>query len=168
MKYLYYYKTTQRSNNANKSNNIKCNVFTPKIGRLFFPGELRSIKLIGVRLLFQTITLGKAKIYVVSDGRDLIHTSYVIPKCSKFAFMNKDDYEIGPCFTYPQYRGKGIYPAVLQSICNDLGNDNTIFYMIVDEDNTASIKGIEKAGFKKFGIVKITKFTKRYLLETKI
>lgn len=82
--------------------------------------------------------------------------------------MDKDDYEIGPCFTYPQYRGNGIYPSVLRSICNSIGNDNTTFYMIVDETNIASIKGIEKAGFKKCGIVKVTKITKRYLLKTNL
>lgn len=31
----------------------------------------------------------------------------------------------------------------------------------------ASIKGIEKSGFKRYGIIKVTKFEKRYLLEKK-
>lgn len=166
MKYLYCYKVSQR---VDDENSVNCNIFTPTLRRgLLLPGEARSIKLIGVRLLFQIITLGKAKIFFVSEGENLVHRSYVIPKCSKFPFMGKEDYEIGPCFTYPKYRGKGIYPAVLKTICNRVGNEHTTFYMIVEDTNTPSIKGIEKAGFQKCGIVEITKFTKRYILKTRL
>ncbi len=37
--------------------------------------------------------------------------------------------------------------------------------MSVNESNISSIKGIEKAGFIKYGIVNVSKITKRYYLE---
>jgi len=79
--------------------------------------------------------------------------------------MGKWDYEIGPCFTYPKFRGKGVYPQMLKYISSNVGAENSIFYMIVDETNLPSIKGIEKAGFQKCGTIKVSRFLKRYQLE---
>jgi RimJ/RimL family protein N-acetyltransferase len=76
--------------------------------------------------------------------------------------MKKRDFEIGPCFTYPEFRGRGIYVKVIKSICSQIGNNKTVFYMIVDKNNIASVKGIEKAGFRKYGEVKVSKIFKRY------
>lgn len=167
MKYLYKYRADQGFEDANPVSQMQCKTFTPKCkkGGMLLPGETGNIKLLGTRLLFQIMTLGRAKIFYISNSEDLVHTSYVVPRCFKFAFMGRDDYEIGPCMTYPQYRGKGIYPSALRWICKEVGNGRSTFYMIVDEKNTASIRGMEKAGFKKYGIVKVTKFTKRYVLE---
>ena len=63
------------------------------------------------------------------------------------------------------YRGKGIYPMVLRYISNSIGTDDTTFYMIVDAKNASSIRGVEKAGFKKCGVVKKMNFSKRYIIE---
>lgn len=117
-----------------------------------------------MRLLFQILTFGKTKIYYVQDGNQILHTSYVIPACSKFPFLKKNDLEIGPCYAYPEFRGKGIYPKVLTKICQKRGGDSISFYMIVDENNLSSIKGIEKAGFVRCGSVYISKFARRYRL----
>lgn len=70
----------------------------------------------------------------------------------KFKFLKNKDVEIGPCVTDFKHRGKGIYPAVIQSIVKDKGYSND-FYMIVDENNIASIRGIEKAGFMFIGTI---------------
>lgn len=165
MKYLYCYKKSQcLSDSAKKYDNGDIKVFTPKIWRLSLHKEPRSLKTLAVRLLFQFTTRGKAKIYYMTNSDELMHTSYVVPQCNKFPFLGKNDYEIGPCFTYPKHRGKGIYPYVLRHICNSFGNSDTTFYMIVDDANIASIKGIEKAGFIKYGVVEVSKYTKRYKL----
>ena len=95
------------------------------------------------------------------DGR-VIHTSCVIPKCVKFLFLEKNEYEIGPCYTDPNHRRKGIYCCVLNYITSHSALKASKFYMIVHEDNLASIKGIEKAGFKRTGVVEKTKVLKLY------
>ena len=163
MKYLYK-KSKSRSAEEN-INSIEVNIFVPKLFRLTLPGEDKSLKLKLLRILFQTATFGKAKIYYVEQDGKIAHTTYLIPRCYKFPFMSKGDYEIGPCLTYPDFRGKGIYPEVLKHIYANVGSESTLFYMIVDENNSPSIRGIEKAGFERCGTVKVTKLIKRYLKE---
>lgn len=141
---------------------INLKVFTPSIRGFFIKGEKVNMKILCVRLVFQLITLGRARIYYIQDGSDIVHTSYVVPSCVKFPFMNKQDFEIGPCYTYPEFRGRGIYPKVLRNICRKMGQGDGTFYMIVDEKNLSSIKGIEKAGFERCGFVKKSKIIKRY------
>ena len=164
MKFLYCYKKGTRIENQKNWINEDIKVFTPQIWNLMLPGENWNTKTVIGRLMFQMISKGKAKIYYVHDGNDLKHRSYVIPKCSKFPFLGASDYEIGPCYTEPKYRGRGIYPTMLKWICESVGNQDTTFYMIVDENNVSSIKGIEKAGFVKCGTVEVTKYTRRYRL----
>jgi len=56
---------------------------------------------------------------------------------------------IGPCITSPQYYGLSLYPYTLCSICEFLGGKNKKEAKIVTtRDNTSSIRGITKAGFK--------------------
>ena len=163
MKYLY--KHSGSSVDFESHENLDLEIVTPKFGgRLILQGENKSFKLLAVRCLFQIVTFGKAKVYCYRLNGELVHTSYVIPKCYKFPFMSKWDYEIGPCFTYPKFRGKGIYPQMLKYICSSISTEKTVFYMIVDETNLPSIKGIEKAGFQRCGTIKVTRILKRYQL----
>ncbi len=163
MKYLY--KHSRDSVGFKNPENLNVEIVTPTIrGGLIIQGENKSFKLLAVRCLFQLITFGKAKVYCYRYNGELVHTSYVIPRCHKFPFMSKNDYEIGPCFTYPKYRGKGFYPQMLKYICSSIGAENSVFYMIVDEANLSSIKGIEKAGFQRCGTIRVSKILKRYQL----
>jgi RimJ/RimL family protein N-acetyltransferase len=54
---------------------------------------------------------------------------------------------IGNCFTDEEYRGKGIYPAVLKRIRADFAERTLIVF--VDPANAASVRGLEKAGFHR-------------------
>jgi hypothetical protein len=57
---------------------------------------------------------------------------------------------LGESVTSPAFRGLGIYPHVLGQILADLkqsGSDSSVF-MLVAPDNAASIRGIERAGFR--------------------
>lgn len=77
--------------------------------------------------------------------------------------MGKADFQIGPCYTVPEFRGKGLYTNTLLYIISQNEYKKSSFWMIVDENNGASIRGIEKAGFLKIGKVKKTKLFKRYV-----
>lgn len=102
-----------------------------------------------------------------SNDNKLLHTSYVVPKCWKFPFLCDNEYEIGPCNTLQQFRGQGIYPKVLEHIVHTIGTKDTKFYMIVDDKNQSSIRGIEKAGFRRSGIVEIRGMFKQYYIKSK-
>ena len=85
----------------------------------------------------------------------------VVPKILIFSFIPKGGYHIGPCLTLEEYRGNGFYPLLLSYIIKK--NVDKDFYMIVDENNIASIKGVKKAGFEEFARGKKNKFG-RYVI----
>lgn len=91
-----------------------------------------------------------------------MHASYLLGKSFKFPFLGQDDYEIGPCVTRVDCRGRGLYPDVLRFICHNVGGPKSKFYMLVAPSNTASIRGIEKAGFSQVGYVKRSKYLRRW------
>ncbi len=164
MYYLYKHKKSTSYGPWDDNERFKIMKFVPCPWKLAISDEHLTVKIMIVRLIFWAMTNGRAEIvYVVSDDGDIMHTSYLIPKCYKFDFMGKYDFEIGPCVTKEKYRGNGIYPYVLKAITESYGNGTTEFYMIVSDDNISSIKGIEKAGFERCGMVKKTKIFKRYL-----
>lgn len=170
MRLLYSRTTRKGSISENNGQNFAVEVFIPKIWKLFADGEKVDAKTALVRIMFQCMSFGRAKIFCARDERgNLAHTSYVVPKCYKFAFMKHGDYEIGPCFTFPQYRGQGIYPYMLKYIiehlCIETGTQNNAIYMIVNSENASSIRGIEKAGFVPCGTVYESKLLKRYFLK---
>jgi ribonucleotide monophosphatase NagD (HAD superfamily) len=64
----------------------------------------------------------------------------------------KEDTEILYNFvTNENFRGQGLYPYLLQNICNR-NNKNKIIYIL--SNNTSSRKGILKANFKLLGLIR--------------
>jgi hypothetical protein len=60
---------------------------------------------------------------------------------------------IGPCLTEENFRGRSIYPRVLQYVVSNLADDGYgPFYIDSSPDNTPSIRGVEKAGFQRRGV----------------
>lgn len=66
---------------------------------------------------------------------------------------------IGDCFTPPQFRGRGLYPQVLRYIARDvaLHGDARRVYVLVDPQNRESIRGIEKAGYRRLARLRGTR-----------
>lgn len=57
---------------------------------------------------------------------------------------------IGACLTSPEFRGRNIYPVVLQYIIKEVFSKNVKkVFIAVAPHNIASTRGIEKAGFVK-------------------
>lgn len=83
------------------------------------------------------------------DSMDqVVTTAEVCRKFWKFPFMTAKSFHIGPCMTKPSCRGRGYYPYLLQQIIKDYPRND--FFMIVDEKNEASIRGVTKAGLQPF------------------
>ena len=62
--------------------------------------------------------------------------------------LKHDEVYIGLCQTHPSFRGKGIYPVMLQHIMRYVTEKNKKrCFGSVAPTNLASIKGIKKAGF---------------------
>lgn len=138
--------------------------FIPSWRSLYIYGERKSWITTIVRAHFMIIARGRMSIfYVKSQDNRILHTSYLIPRCYKFPFMKKNDFEIGPCNTDMSARRKGFYFQTLYTITTDKRLCGSDFYMLVNDQNIPSIKGIEKAGFVKVGYAKKTRILKRYV-----
>lgn len=159
---LYRLKADEVNNKYLQNNNesMSIEIFEPSIFKLNISGHKQSPKQILMILYWFLISKGKYKIYYVRDGNLVIHTSYCISKCYKFPFMKNNDIHIGPCETSSAYRGRGIYPNVLLRIICD--NQNSDFYMIIDDKNISSQKGVSKVGFKKIQNLKYNTILKTY------
>ncbi|MBE6941078.1 MAG: GNAT family N-acetyltransferase [Ruminococcaceae bacterium] len=163
MNLLYSYSAKQQNRESVHPCEFEIKTISPGLGKWNIPKEQKSKKDLLVRIMFSVLTGGKTTIvYAVDKDGSVMHTSYVVPRCMKFPFLRKGDLEIGPCATLPEYRGRGIYPAVLRHICKTFANEDTVFYMIVNDQNIPSIRGIEKAGFELCGTVKRSRFLKIY------
>lgn len=90
----------------------------------------------------------------------MIHYSVCIRSKWKFPLLQNDEYEIGPCYTEVAYRGKRIYSKVLSTIIQVEAPLSPV--MLINRDNTSSIKGVECIGFEKIGNAWRTKLLKRY------
>ena len=86
---------------------------------------------------------------ITKDGK-VASVAQVCPKLPIFPFIEKSGWHIGPCKTVPEERGKGFYPLLLQHILED--NPNRLFFMIVEENNISSQKGVAKVNFEKFAV----------------
>lgn len=54
------------------------------------------------------------------------------------------------CATLPEYRGQGVYPLLLEAACRHLAASGfTRVIITCAPDNLSSMRGIEKAGFRK-------------------
>ncbi len=161
---MYYLYKKRSSDGTNKETNFKVCRFKPTFFKLGISQEKKDIKLILGRMYFWFITGGRYEIFYLLDDVNVAHTSYVVPKCAKFSFLNRGDYEIGPCVTSNMYRRNGCYSYILEYITTLRDYADCDFYMIVNATNEASIKGIEKARFTKVGMVTKTKLLKYYKL----
>lgn len=111
-------------------------------------------------------TQGEYKVIYLYDKDRIIHYSHLLPKFFKFPFMKACDIEIGPSWTDKNFRGKGIFPSVIQYIIENFKKEGRDFYILIHSTNKASLNAIQKTGFElcgtgyktnKLGIYKVKK-----------
>lgn len=99
-------------------------------------------------------------VYKNSDGT-IAHISwlYYQDNPNRLIYLGKDECEVKYSLTFTQFRGKGIYPAILVKIQNYLKEKKCRrVFICVEKNNLSSIKGIGKAGFvylKHITLIKI-------------
>lgn len=89
--------------------------------------------------------------FVIYDGDKVVHRSGVFPGYFRFPFMTKDDLQIGDTWTLPEYRGRGLASFAIRAITGACRRPGRTFWYVVDQDNLASIRAVEKASFVKIG-----------------
>jgi hypothetical protein len=90
--------------------------------------------------------------FVASLGPEIVHQSWVFfgsLLLSQFGYA-KGAALIGDCVTEPHFRGRGIYSAVLIEADAKLTSvTGAAPYVLVSPANTGSIRGIERAGYRR-------------------
>jgi len=88
-------------------------------------------------------------IYYIWAGGRPIYRVYALSRNFRFTYMNRNDLSIGPGLTDPDYRGRGISPAVIRYVCATRHGCRR-FYATTNSGNQAARRGCEKAGFQFF------------------
>ena len=85
---------------------------------------------------------------LIFQGTKLVHRTCVLPSHFKFPFMAARDLQAAGLWTHPSLRGRGLGWIAIQEVMRLVGApDRTLWYM-VREENAASIRLAEKAGFR--------------------
>ena len=84
---------------------------------------------------------------IVRRGSRVIHRSVITPRYFRFPFMAVDDIQVGDTWTDPSERGKGIATTALERVLRAPSSHKRMCWYVVEPDNQASIRVVEKAGF---------------------
>lgn len=69
----------------------------------------------------------------------------------KYAFLKKKDVLINPYYVVPAFRGRGVGGKLIRIAVEDRATAWETVYAVVKEENTPSIRTLEKLGFEKCG-----------------
>jgi GNAT superfamily N-acetyltransferase len=114
----------------------------------------------GVASLDRRLSSSREYYLVVEDGAlahwTWLHWSVRLPRQCGF---DSGAPVVADSYTNDEFRGRGIYPEVLRHIARDVALRRTIgcVYGLVAPTNDASIRGLEKAGFKRVARLKGTR-----------
>ena len=114
--------------------------------RISYPTPFQSDKKYSIEK--QRISSNKTKYFIKEDNR-IIHSSCLFMSLHILKLLHKKGPAIGECFTNNEYRGKSIYPYVINNIANEIIAESRFseIFILVNSNNFNSIRGIEKAGF---------------------
>ncbi len=94
---------------------------------------------------------GEYGVFVVyRDGR-LVHRSGLFPRYARFPFMAREDLQIGDVWTDPEHRNRGLASFALRRLVDDKVRGGRRLWYVVEGDNAASIRTVEKCGFAVVG-----------------
>jgi len=148
------------SNPIKKEINIDKNFHIYEIQNI---SQLNKIKFVD-NFKLKSIVYPSRILFLVLDGEVVAHYSLMnfnndIPiDWASVIFSDSKYTYIGECYTNETYRGKNIYPFALCYLSTLAERHNKIPVLTCNSKNKASIRGIEKAGFKLLG--KILYFSK--------
>ena len=86
-------------------------------------------------------------IFIIRRNGEVVHRSVITPRYFRFPFMAAADLQVGDTWTDPAERRKGLATIALESIISMPSSRVCTCWYIVEPDNRASIRVVEKAGF---------------------
>jgi len=112
----------------------------------------------------KTEPVGERMRFSMDDNGKFVHQSFLFPKLRLLKLIRATGPAIGDCVTSTDYRGQSIYPYVINKIACEYLNARGVreMFIVVNDNNIASIKGIEKAGFTLRAHIKAKRFLAFY------
>ena len=149
---IYWFYKNEKINLVEIDDKFSFNFFKPTIFNL----RLHQGSVL-LYLFWYIFSFGKYQIFYIIDKRNnkVAHYSNILPKIFKYSFMKKNELFITNCYTDPEFRGCRLYPFALSFIAKSL--KDYVIWGGVRNNNIASIKGLERAGFKKVANVSKTR-----------
>ncbi|MGX7893863.1 GNAT family N-acetyltransferase [Tsuneonella sp. HG222] len=86
-----------------------------------------------------------------NGGDTLLHRLLVTPRWHRFPFMGRLDMQMGDLWTAPAMRGQGLAAKAIAAVQADFAGKCPALWYVVDEDNAASIRLIERIGYRLEG-----------------
>jgi ribosomal protein S18 acetylase RimI-like enzyme len=84
---------------------------------------------------------------LIFQGTKLVHRTCVLPPHFKFPFMGARDLQAAGLWTHPSMRGRGLGWIAIREVMRLVGAPGRPLWYMVREENAASIRLAEKAGF---------------------
>lgn len=89
---------------------------------------------------------------LVYRGDRLVHRSGVYPRYLRFPFMGRIDLQVGDTWTAEDERGRGLARFAVAEVVRRLSAPGRRFWYLCEPANTASVRVIERAGFRLAGM----------------
>jgi RimJ/RimL family protein N-acetyltransferase len=88
----------------------------------------------------------------IFDGDALVHRTCLLPAHFRFPFMARGDIQAAGIWTRPDLRGRGLGLAALREVLQRCQGPGRTLWYLAREQNPASIRLAEKAGFRLWGL----------------
>lgn len=140
--------------------------FKPKIWRLFPKKCVNLGQSFSDKIRYAYRLLGGYRIYTLnSDGKSLGYAVMQRGKVSRYPFVGKRDWLLGPYLIDRQHRGHGYAKEMLELVKQDMKSVDGRIYACILLDNPASIKTVEKIGYRQVGYLDARSAYKKKLVE---
>lgn len=137
----------------------KLYLFSPGVFKLFpRSGDMHKMD-VKQMLRFLIMLIYGYRVYVLADMQENILgcVVYASGKNPRYPFAEEKDLICGPYFVRPEHRGKGIAPWMVQYVLEHFELVHGEVYAHVWHKNEASIRCLEKIGFKYVCAMRTTK-----------
>jgi len=149
-KYLFYHRGPLSA--SEKSNDVpdvpfKAAIWRPSLTSIVPPGAPRSYAIWSLFHFIGVFSNPDYAVCLVSEAGTLAHRCGVFPRYFRFPFMGDDDLQLGDLWTRPDCRGQGLAPRAVRAVLTELAKPSRNFWYVVEKENAASIRVVEKMGF---------------------
>lgn len=153
MKHFFYCLDSQSASQPRSSLDASFSVklWKPTLRQIVPPGSPLKLAVWWGMHYLHIFTNREYRLLLICHDGAVVHRSVVSPRYFRFPFMDRDDLQIGDTWTSPQFRGKGLATIAVTEILHLMRKPGRRFWYLTKASNVASIRVIEKVGFKKVG-----------------